>query len=145
MKRWFILTVVFICLCQLSFAQQKKDTLVVTNDSLQEIKTGKPVAAADTAAKKAHSPRKATLRSAILPGWGQAYNKKYWKMPIVYAALGTTGYVFKFNLDQYRRIGFAYRVLINRDTARYREVDADLQPFIENNSTTALRNYRNEF
>ena len=46
----------------------------------------------DTA--KAYNPRIATYRSAILPGWGQATNKKYWKMPIVYAALGTTAYIF---------------------------------------------------
>ena len=34
-------------------------------------------------------PAKAAFYSAILPGLGQAYNKKYWKIPIVYAAIGT--------------------------------------------------------
>ncbi|MFM7709939.1 MAG: DUF5683 domain-containing protein, partial [Ferruginibacter sp.] len=43
---------------------------------------------------KLHSPRKVIIHSAIIPGWGQADNKKYWKIPIVYGALGTTTYLF---------------------------------------------------
>ena len=35
------------------------------------------------------SPAKAAFYSAILPGLGQAYNKKYWKIPFVYGALGS--------------------------------------------------------
>lgn len=49
----------------------------------------------------AYSPRRATYRSAILPGWGQATNKKYWKIPVVYAALGTTTFIFFRNVKQY--------------------------------------------
>src|SRR5689334_16330802 len=37
-----------------------------------------------------HSPRKAAIRSALIPGWGQVYNKRIWKVPIIYGALGTT-------------------------------------------------------
>lgn len=54
---------------------------------------------ADTS--KLYNPRVATIRSAILPGWGQATNKKYWKIPIVYAALGVTGYIFFRNVKQF--------------------------------------------
>ncbi len=66
---------------------------------------------------KAYSPRIATIRSAILPGWGQATNKKYWKMPIVYAALGTTAYLFFRNVKQFRGARNAYTNAIDRDTS----------------------------
>jgi hypothetical protein len=48
-----------------------------------------------------HSAKKAMIYSAILPGLGQAYNKKYWKIPIVYAGLGVAGYFIKTYHDYY--------------------------------------------
>jgi Family of unknown function (DUF5683) len=46
-----------------------------------------------------HSPLKATCYSALLPGLGQGYNKKYWKIPIVYAAMGTAvGFIIVNNI-----------------------------------------------
>lgn len=49
-----------------------------------------------------HSPTKATLLSAAIPGLGQAYNKKYWKIPLVWLGLGTFGYFIIWNNDQYQ-------------------------------------------
>lgn len=49
-----------------------------------------------------HSPMKATLYALVLPGMGQAYNKKYYKIPIVWAALGGVGYAINFNTQKYR-------------------------------------------
>ena len=69
----------------------------------------------DTA--KLYSPRIATYRSAILPGWGQATNKKYWKIPVVYAALGTTAYIFFRNVKQYNEAKKAYANAIDGDPA----------------------------
>lgn len=57
---------------------------------------------------KAYNPNIATYRSAILPGWGQATNKKYWKIPVVYAALGVTAYIFFHNVKQYNEAKNAY-------------------------------------
>ena len=48
----------------------------------------------DSLSLKKHNPKKATIYSAVLPGLGQAYNKKYWKIPIVYAAIGIPAYTF---------------------------------------------------
>ncbi|WP_143310412.1 DUF5683 domain-containing protein [Chitinophaga vietnamensis] len=57
-----------------------------------------------------HSPRKAALYSAILPGLGQAYNREYWKIPLIYAAMGTCTGFFIFNMDQYKQYRDAYRI-----------------------------------
>jgi len=67
-----------------------------------------PAAKVDSLIKAQHSPRKAAIRSAIIPGWGQIYNKKYWKVPIVWGALGVTGYIFFNNLYTYKDLKFAY-------------------------------------
>jgi hypothetical protein len=63
-----------------------------------------------------HSPRKASLLSVILPGLGQAYNRKYWKIPLIYAGLGTSLYLIKFNNDYFQDYRKGYISLLNRDT-----------------------------
>jgi len=49
-----------------------------------------------------HSVKKATLMSTALPGLGQVYNRKYWKVPIVYAGLGACVYFIGDNSRNYR-------------------------------------------
>jgi len=58
-----------------------------------------------------HSPTKAIVYSAILPGWGQAYNRKYWKLPIVYAGFAGVGYFIKVNSDYYNLFKSDYLLL----------------------------------
>jgi hypothetical protein len=55
-----------------------------------------------TSEPKVHSPHKASLYSAVLPGLGQAYNQKYWKIPIVYAGVGAISYLAITNRNEYR-------------------------------------------
>jgi len=48
-----------------------------------------------------HDPRRATFLAVVLPGAGQIYNRKYWKLPILYGAAFTLGYYINFNNQQY--------------------------------------------
>lgn len=70
------------------------------------------------------SPAKAAFYSAILPGLGQAYNKKYWKIPIVYAALGTGIYFYTYNNKEYNR----YRNIFKRRQAGFKDDEFYLDP-----------------
>ncbi|NJK96238.1 MAG: hypothetical protein HC905_16175 [Bacteroidales bacterium] len=63
------------------------------------------IVSSDTSKIK-HSPRKAVIFSAILPGMGQVYNQKYWKVPIIYAAIGTLTY---FIIDYNKK----YNIYVN--------------------------------
>ncbi|WP_343485851.1 DUF5683 domain-containing protein [Allomuricauda sp. d1] len=55
------------------------------------------------------APSKAAFYSAVIPGLGQVYNKRYWKVPIVYGALGTSIYVYSFNNTEYNRFRNAFK------------------------------------
>lgn len=93
------LIAVATCLCYLvSFSQ--------TNDSTKTLLQADVPAVAVT--KPKHNPRLATKRSLILPGWGQAYNKEYWKIPLVYGALSIPTITFIYNNNIYKEARFAY-------------------------------------
>jgi hypothetical protein len=64
-----------------------------------------------------HSPRRAALYSALLPGSGQIYNRKYWKAPIVWGAIGVSFYFVRENTAQYKRYTDAYVALVDGDPA----------------------------
>lgn len=83
-----------------------QDTLVVTKDGVLS----------DTSTVTYHSPHKATIYSLVLPGLGQAYNKKYWKIPIIYAGFGFFGYSININRDEMNKFTDAYRYVINNET-----------------------------
>lgn len=55
-------------------------------------------------------PSKAGFYSAILPGLGQAYNKSYWKIPLVYGALGASTYFYIYNNNKYQEYRTAFKL-----------------------------------
>ncbi len=56
------------------------------------------------------APATAAFYSAILPGLGQAYNKRYWMIPVIYGSMGASIYAYKWNDDKYNNVLQAYKL-----------------------------------
>lgn len=84
-----------------------------------------------------HSPKKATLY-ALVPGLGQIYNKKYWKLPIVYAGFAVTGYFAMWNRGKYLDFHNAYICEVNNPT------DCD-NPLAIKYTADELKTYRDAY
>ena len=100
--RIFILTLLLFVGATPILAQQ--DSVVVSTEQIipatdEDFKEYDPLA-----------PARAAFYSAVLPGLGQAYNGRYWKIPIVYAALGVGTYFYINNDNEYHRYRDAYRI-----------------------------------
>ncbi len=132
MKLFF--TAIFLMCFFSSIAQQNVDSIATKNfDSTSK----KNILALDTSAKK-FNPKIATFRSAVLPGWGQIYNKKYWKLPIVYGALGVSAGIFFFNLKTYKKLKQAVIYRSDNDPSN----DMLVAEEYRNLSTASLRSAR---
>jgi len=101
---------------QSSFSQEEEKTertkKTQDTDSLTQKMEGEGVTFEEVTKKEninPLAPSKAAFYSAILPGLGQIYNKRYWKAPIVWGALGTSIYVYSFNNTEYRRARNAFK------------------------------------
>ncbi len=92
----FFFLVVFLFSLHAAFGQDS-DSLRSTPDT---VNTSKAISKVDYIAKR-FNPRKALLYSAVLPGAGQVYNKKYWKVPLVYGGLISLGVVVDFYNQKY--------------------------------------------
>lgn len=79
------------------FSQKKTDEVLIAKDTLKSNDID-PL-----------TPAKAAFYSAILPGLGQAYNKKYWKIPIVYIAIGVPMYYYLDSNQKYNQYRDAYK------------------------------------
>jgi hypothetical protein len=89
----------------------------------------------------AHSPKKAAILSAVLPGLGQIYNHKYWKVPVIYAAGVGLGYFFAFEQQQYTYYNNAYQ---QRTSGNAAAVDPALAAF-DNYRLLSDKDYYNHY
>ena len=94
--------IIFFLLVNFGFAQEIVDDVKIIKDTTIVSEAIDPL-----------SPARAAFYSAVLPGLGQAYNKKYWKIPIVYAAIGTGVYFFIDNKNTYKRYQTAFKLRLS--------------------------------
>ena len=134
-----VLCFLLICLCcNVTCAQ--RDTAVITPSKI--IISDKQVKAITDTSDKKYNPNKAIIRSAILPGWGQITNKKYWKLPLVYGALGITTVVFFHNTKQYKDAKNAYILATDGNPANDNEIK---QPYFSvKDQPERIRTFRNQ-
>lgn len=138
-KKIKIVLILFVCtICSNKLVAQK-DTAVISGNGVTL--SGGPQKNTKKIAST-YNPNKAIIRSALIPGWGQITNKKIWKVPIVYAALGITGGIFFRNLRQYRESKAAY--ILASDTIASNDYLIK-QPYYSVRSTPErIRTFRNE-
>lgn len=86
------------------------------------------------------NPKKALLLSFVLPGAGQAYNKKWWKIPIVYGALGALTWLQTDNIRQYRALRDNYKFLVDGDP----NTNPTEEPYVFLDATR-MRFYRDQY
>ena len=138
--KYFIYLAILICFCiEKTAAQVSNNRPLILNSDSTSLRKNPAFDSASTSPK--FNPAKATLRSAILPGWGQAYTKRYLMIPIVYTALGVPAGFFIYNNTWYKRARFAYELKVDLDSLRFPEIHLVLRDL----SPESLRFYRNDF
>jgi hypothetical protein len=126
--------IIFLIIIILPFKTIEGQNNFSRNDSIQS-------SAKDTSSIKEHSPKKATIMSAVLPGLGQIYNKKYWKLGIIYGGFGALGYMINQSNKGYKSYRNEYLFRINPDNTGLTE-NPEYNNFSTENLRTLLDNER---
>lgn len=93
--------------------------LVISSLCAQTLKIDPAKPGQDTTKVRTQSPNRAALYSGVLPGLGQAYNKKYWKIPLIYAGFGVMGYFIVTNGKEYNKFNDAFKYKNGDTTSGY--------------------------
>ena len=111
-------------------AQQTDSTATVDSlpRTMQGLQNAAPADSASVSIYKdlINAPARAAFYSAVLPGLGQAYNRQYWKIPIVYATIGGALYFYRQNQTEYLRYRDAYQKRLLGQTDEFPELSTDL-------------------
>ena len=94
-----VILAIFLLSSLYCFSQKDTTNVVVKGQKLSSNNIYNPL-----------SPSKAAFYSAVFPGGGQVYNKKYWKVPLAWAAVGIPTYFYLNNNSEYKRYREAYKL-----------------------------------
>lgn len=106
LNRRFYIFLLCVCSALFSFSQKDKDSTSIGLDKELVLLEDNTISENGIDPLR---PSKAAFYSAILPGLGQAYNKRYWKIPLVWGAIGTGIYFYVSNDKQFDRYRDAYK------------------------------------
>lgn len=125
--------------------------VTITNQlKAQSIQQADTTVKTSTVVKKKHNPQLAAKRSAMIPGWGQIYNREYWKLPIVYGAISIPTVTFFYNNKLYKETKAAYTARVAAlpisqggllDSTGYKQ----LQPLYQNVQISTIQSARNQY
>ena len=143
-KKLIFLFIGCIFFCSAELSAQKKDTSAPKNSAV--VKKDGTLVKSDTVVKLKFRPQVATRRSAILPGWGQATNKEYWKIPLVYGVLAIPGALYFYNDSWYNKTKYAYEAKFKAQAPTLDSSGlAGIDPQLKNLGLASLQSYRNTF
>jgi hypothetical protein len=143
-KKLIFLVIGCIFFCSAELSAQKKDTSAPKNSAV--VKKDSTLVKSDTVVKLKFRPQVATRRAAILPGWGQATNKEYWKIPLVYGVLAIPGALYFYNDSWYNKTKYAYEAKFKAQAPTLDSSGlAGIDPQLKNLGLASLQSYRNTF
>ena len=139
MKKTVLLCCTFIilnCNAQVDTLATHFDTSALKIETVSAKKIRKPLPI-DSLQLKKHNPKTASWL-AMIPGAGQVYNKKYWKLPIVYGGLGTTAFLIYYYGDLTSMYRKEYVARVNGNTEK---LNPKLAKYTADENILELRNF----